>query len=134
MITRIIAAVIFILGPASAAMAGSTVMEIACGSTPKAPALAAIFVGLRRPFWLGLRVADSFGEHLAKIGLGLGGLPFSWLPLGHGQYVGMREAELNPSTQSYPSFRSLAPARTAFLASSLSRPQPLVSPDRFRWR
>ncbi len=32
--------------------------------------------------------------------------PLRWLPLGHRQYVGMQERELNPPTQSYQSFRS----------------------------
>jgi hypothetical protein len=57
---------------------------------------AAISLGLRRALWLGLCVADSFGEHLAKLSLGLCGFALRWLPLGHGQYVGMREAELHP--------------------------------------
>src|SRR5229473_2651871 len=45
---------------------------------------AAIFVGLRRAFWLGLRVADSFGEHLAKLIFRLRRLARGFLPLGHG--------------------------------------------------
>jgi hypothetical protein len=47
--------------------------------------------------WLGLRVADSLGEHLAKLGLRLRRLAREGsLPLGHPYYVGMLEAELNP--------------------------------------
>jgi hypothetical protein len=48
------------------------------------PALAAIFVGLRRALPLGLCVADSFGEHLAQLSLGLRRLAGGLLPLGHG--------------------------------------------------
>ena len=59
---------------------------------------AAISLGLRRALRLKLRIADSFGQHLAKLSLRL--RRFSregFLPLGHGQYVGMREGELNPA-------------------------------------
>jgi hypothetical protein len=59
--------------------------------------LAAIFVDLRRALWLGLCVADSLGEHLAKLSLGLRRFAREgFLPLGHGPYVGMPEGELNP--------------------------------------
>jgi hypothetical protein len=44
-----------------------------------------------------LRIADSFGQHLAKLSLRLRFSREGFLPLGHGQYVGMREGELNPA-------------------------------------
>ncbi len=53
-------------------------------------------LGLLQTLILSLRIADSFGEHLAKLSLGLCGFALGWLPLGHREYVGMREAELNP--------------------------------------
>jgi hypothetical protein len=58
---------------------------------------AAISLGLRRALQLKLRIANSFGQHLAQLSLG------SWrfalegfCPCGHGQYMGMQEGELNP--------------------------------------
>jgi hypothetical protein len=58
---------------------------------------AAISLGLRRALQLKLCIADSFGQHLAKLSLGLRRLSRKgFLPLGHGQYVGMQEAEVNP--------------------------------------
>jgi hypothetical protein len=45
---------------------------------------------------LSLRIADGFGQHLAQLSLGLRRFALGWLPLGHDQYVGMPEAELNP--------------------------------------
>ena len=58
--------------------------------------LAAISFGLRRTLYLGLRIADRFGQHLVQLSLCL--LRFARrFPLGHAQYVGMPEAELNPS-------------------------------------
>ena len=43
-------------------------------------------------FWL--RIADSLGQHLAKLSLGLRRLPRIRLsPCGHGHYVGMAEGE-----------------------------------------
>jgi hypothetical protein len=45
---------------------------------------------------LSLRIADSLGQHLAQLSLGLCGFALGWLPLGHISYVGMPEAELNP--------------------------------------
>jgi len=59
--------------------------------------LAAISFDLRQALSLGLRVADRLGEHLAQLSLGLWWLARKgFLPLGHGQYVGMPEGELNP--------------------------------------
>jgi hypothetical protein len=59
--------------------------------------LAAIALGPGRPFRLRLcGIADGLSQHLAQLSLGLRRFPFRWLPLGHGPYVGMREAELNP--------------------------------------
>jgi hypothetical protein len=58
--------------------------------------LAAISFDLRQALSLGLRVADRLGEHLAQLSLGLWWLARKgFLPLGHGQYVGMPEGELN---------------------------------------
>ncbi len=59
--------------------------------------LAAISFDLRRALWLGLCVADGLGEHLAKLSLRLRRFAREgFLPLGHGQYVGMHEVEVNP--------------------------------------
>jgi|SRR5580692_6947262 hypothetical protein len=56
------------------------------------PPLAAIFFSLRRVLRLGLRIADSFGQHLAQLGLRLWSLARErFLPLGHVFYVGMPE-------------------------------------------
>jgi hypothetical protein len=63
---------------------------------PRRPYLVAIFVGLRRALPLGLCVADSFGEHLAKLSLGLGGFTFRWLPLGHRQLCGDAGGGIKP--------------------------------------
>jgi hypothetical protein len=66
--------------------------------------LAAISFGLRRAFRLWLRIADSFGQHLAQLGLRLRWLPRDrCLPTSHGNYVGMREGELNPDLMSFTS-------------------------------
>ena len=59
-------------------------------------ALVTILLVLRPALWLGLRVADSFGQHLAQLSLRLRRLARGLLPLGHGQYVGTRQGELNP--------------------------------------
>ncbi len=60
-------------------------------------ALVAISLGLRRALRLGLRIADSLGQHLAQLGFRLRRLAREgFLPLGHRQYVGMPERELNP--------------------------------------
>ena len=50
--------------------------------------LFAIFLGLRPALWLGLRVANGLGQHLAKFGLRLRRSARCFLPCGHGQYVG----------------------------------------------
>ena len=56
---------------------------------------AAISLGLRRALRLKLRIADSFGQHLAKLGLSLWRFAReAFCPCGHGQYVGMMEGEL----------------------------------------
>jgi hypothetical protein len=60
------------------------------------PPLAAIFFSLRRVLRrvlrLGLRVADSFGQHLAQLGLRPRSLACErFLPLGHALYMGMPE-------------------------------------------
>jgi hypothetical protein len=56
------------------------------------PPLVAIFFSPRRVLRLGLRIADSFGQHLAQLGLRLRLLARKgFLPLGHVLYVGMRE-------------------------------------------
>ena len=57
----------------------------------------AIFFSLRRVLRLGLRIADSFGQHLAQLSLRLRSLAREgFLPLGHEHYVGMPEGELKP--------------------------------------
>jgi hypothetical protein len=60
--------------------------------------LAAISLGLRHALWLGLRVADGLGEHLAQLSLRLRRLAREGflLPLGHERHVGMLEGKLNP--------------------------------------
>jgi hypothetical protein len=58
--------------------------------------LVTIFLGLRPTLRSGLRVADGFGQHLAELSLGLRRRARCFLPLGHGQYVGMCQGELNP--------------------------------------
>jgi hypothetical protein len=58
---------------------------------------AAISLDQLQALILSLRIADSLGQHLAQLGLGLCGFALGWLPLGHESYVGMPEAELNPS-------------------------------------
>ena len=40
-------------------------------------------LGLLQALILSLRIADSFGEHLAQLSLGLGGFALGWLPLCH---------------------------------------------------
>ena len=54
-------------------------------------------LGLLKALILSLRIADGFSEHLAQLSLGLCRFPLGWLPLGHEQYVGMLEEELNPA-------------------------------------
>jgi hypothetical protein len=57
---------------------------LALGYEEVGPALAAISFGLRQALRLGLRIADSLGQHLAQLSLGL--RRFSregFLPLGH---------------------------------------------------
>jgi hypothetical protein len=69
-------------------------------SNPVGPPLASIFAGLRRALWLGLRVADGFGEHLAQLRLCLRRLAHKgFLPLGHGQDVGMRQEKVSPGAR-----------------------------------
>ena len=59
--------------------------------------LVAISFGLWQALGLGLCIADSFGQHLAKLSLRLRGFPLEgFLPLGHEEYVGMLESKLNP--------------------------------------
>jgi hypothetical protein len=59
--------------------------------------LAAISFGLRQALRLWLRIADSLGQHLAKLGLSLWRFAREgFCPCRHEQYVGMREKELNP--------------------------------------
>jgi hypothetical protein len=74
--------------------------------------LAAICFGLRRALRLGLRIADSFGQHLAQLSLGLRWFPREgFLPLYHKNYVGMTEGELNPKRKDQrqqPSIRRAA--------------------------
>ena len=52
---------------------------------------------LRPVLRAGLRVADGLGQHLAQLSLRLRRLPRKarFLPLGHGDYVGMPEGEVN---------------------------------------
>lgn len=51
---------------------------------------------LRSMVRAGLRVADGFGQHLAQLGLRLRRFPRKgFLPVSHGPYVGMPEAEVN---------------------------------------
>ena len=58
---------------------------------------AAISLGLRRALRLKLRIADSLGQHLAKLGLSLWRFAREgFCPCCHEQYMGMREGELNP--------------------------------------
>jgi hypothetical protein len=54
-------------------------------------------LGLLQALILSLRIADSFGQHLAQLSLGLRGFALGWLPLCHAEYVGVRQAELNPA-------------------------------------
>ncbi len=54
------------------------------------------FLGLLQALILSLRIADSFGQHLAQLGLGLCRFALGRLPLCHGLYVGMPKGELNP--------------------------------------
>jgi hypothetical protein len=66
-----------------------------------------IFSGFRRALCLGLRVADSFGEHLAKLGLSLWRFAREgFCPCRHEQYVGMPKGELNPDVAATTSERS----------------------------
>ena len=59
--------------------------------------LSAAPLDLRRAFGLGLCIADSFGEHLAKLSLRLRLLAREgFLPLGHVPYMGMAGGKLNP--------------------------------------
>jgi hypothetical protein len=74
------------------------------GDQPKVLALryelgrlfAAISLGPSQALVLSLRIADGLSQHLVKLSLGLRGFPLGWLPLSHGQHVGMPEGELNP--------------------------------------
>jgi hypothetical protein len=59
--------------------------------------LAAISLDQSQALILSLRIADSLGQHLAQLSLGLCGFALGWLPLGHEPYVGTPEAQLNPS-------------------------------------
>jgi hypothetical protein len=62
------------------------------------PALAPIPFDRRRALWLGLCIADGLSKHFAQLSLGLRRLTREgFLPLGHELYVGMPEAELNPT-------------------------------------
>src|SRR6266851_4016109 len=75
--------------------------------------LAAISFDLRQALWLGLRVADRLGEHLAQLSLRL--RRFSrkgFLPLGHRQYVGMLEVELNQPPSLLGAFLAIRAARS----------------------
>src|SRR5260370_3864096 len=65
-----------------------TLAAVAC--TTRVLRLAAILLGLRQALWLGLRVADGFGEHLTQLSLRLRRLARCFLSLGHEQYVGCR--------------------------------------------
>ena len=59
--------------------------------------LAAILLGLRKALWLGLRIADGLGQYFAKLRLRLRRLArVGFLPLGHGQHVGMPGGKVNP--------------------------------------
>ena len=61
------------------------------------PPLAAIFFSLRQVLRLRLRIADSFGQHLAQLGLRLRSLAREgFLPLGHVLHMGMAGGQLNP--------------------------------------
>jgi hypothetical protein len=80
---------------ATASRRGETLAAFA--RTTRVLRLAAIFLGLRWAFQLWLRIADSLGQHLAKLGLGLWRFAREgFCPCGHEHYVGMREGELNP--------------------------------------
>jgi hypothetical protein len=69
---------------------------LALGYEVGRPPLAAISLGLRRTLRFGLRVADSLGQHLAQLSIRLRRLALGFLPLGHGQYVGTPQGEVNP--------------------------------------
>jgi hypothetical protein len=82
--------------------------------------LAAISFGLRQALRLWLRIADSLGQHLAKLGLSLRWLPRDrCLPTSHGHYVGMPEGELNPDLvfpQVHPDQVQAFPSRELVMA------------------
>ena len=61
-----------------------------------------IFLGLRPTLWLGLRVADGLGQHLAELSLRLRRRARCFLPLGHGHHMGMRWGKLNPWMSCFP--------------------------------
>jgi hypothetical protein len=87
---------VVLIWTALAANAGRT-WEWVRPSDRAGPLLASIFARLRRALGLGLCVADGFGEHLAQFRLCLRRLARGgFLPLGHGQYVGMPEEKVNP--------------------------------------
>jgi hypothetical protein len=57
--------------------------------------LVAISLGLRQALILSLRIADSFGQHLAQFGLGFRRLArrFRWGHIMHHWYTGMPEGD-----------------------------------------
>ena len=91
--------------------------------------LAAISFDLRQALWLGLRVADGLGEHLAQLSLRLWRLAREgFLPLGHGQYVGMPEGKLNQvPTASWGLFLAIRAAR------SFWTPDICLHPAHIKW-
>ncbi len=75
--------------------------------------VAAISFDLRQALWPGLRVADRLGEHLAQLSLRLRRFPRKgFLPLGHRQYVGMLEVELNQPPSLLGAFLAIRAARS----------------------
>lgn len=65
-----------------------------------------MFLSPGRTLRLGLRVTDSFRQHLAKLVLGLCGFPVLRRPLGHGEHIGIAAPELKggaaPLFRHYP--------------------------------
>jgi hypothetical protein len=57
---------------------------------------AALFLDPLQALILSLRIADRLGQHLVQLGLGFLRFALGWLPWGHGPYVGIPDAELNP--------------------------------------
>src|SRR3984957_2138667 len=80
------------------------------------PPLAALSLGLRRPFRFGLRIADGLGQHLAELGLGFRGFPRRFWPLGHDAYMGTTEGKLNPQRAD-----STAACQGAYFMSAFDR-------------